>query len=173
MELDPRIIEGKKPLDCFDVDIARQFIGKKGYFGLHTSQFMDLDLCPKCVVDELKEIDEYDNSPFISAGGCCYSYFLPAKWVKEPEKKYRPFTNEEFLNLFDSGKLHSIRKKNVKGRYIITNVYYFNDECFVKLNSDCGGFGMVFLVNNGYEYFDGKDWKPFGVEENESAKWRY
>lgn len=25
MELDKRIIEGKKPLDCFDVDIAKQF----------------------------------------------------------------------------------------------------------------------------------------------------
>lgn len=171
MKLDKRIIKGKKPLDCFDIDTARQFIGKKGYFGLHTSQFMDLDLCPKCVVDELKKIDEYDSSPFISAGGCCYSYFLPVEWVKEPEKKYRAFTNEEFLNLFDSGKLHSIRKKNEKGRYIITDVY-FNDECvkgaiFVKLNSGCGGFGMEFLVNNGYEYFYGKGWKPFGIEIEE------
>ena len=166
MKLDSRIVKGKKPLDCFDVDIARHFIGKKGYFGLHTSQFMDLDLCPKCVVDELKEIDEYDSSPFISASGCCYSYFLPVEWVK-PEKKYRAFTNEEFLNLFDSGKLHSIRKKNEKGRYIITDVYCINDDIFVKLNSDCGGFGMEFLVNNGYEYFDGKGWKPFGVEIEE------
>lgn len=168
MKLDPRIINGKKPLDCFDVDIARQFIGKKGYFGLHTSQFMDLDLCPKCIVDELKEIDEYDNSPFISAGGCCYCYFLPVEWVK-PEKKYRAFTNEEFLTLFDSGKLHSIRRKNEQRRYIITDVY-FNDKyekgtIFVKLNSEGIGFAMRFLVNNGYEYFDGKDWIPFGVEE--------
>ena len=170
MKLDPRIIEGKKPLDCFDVDIARQFIGKKGYFGTHTSQFMDLDLCPKCVVDELKKIDECDDSPFISAGGCCYCYFLPAAWVK-PEKKYRPFTNEEFLALFDSGKLHSIRRKNEQGRYIITDVY-FNDEyekgtIFVKLNSGGIGLAMRFLVNNGYEYFNGKDWQPFGVEIEE------
>ena len=84
MELDKRIIKGKRPLSCFDVDTARQFIGKKGY-----------DLCPKCVVDELKEIDEYDSSPFISASGCCYSYFLPAEWVK-PEKKYRPFSIEDW-----------------------------------------------------------------------------
>lgn len=166
MKLDPRIIKGKKPLDCFDVDIARQFIGKKGYFGLHTSQFMDLDLCPKCVVDELKKIDEYDSSPFISAGGCCYSYFLPVEWVK-PEKKYRPFTNEEFLALFDSGKLHSIRKKNEKGRYIITDVYFNDETIFVKLNCDGIGLAMRFLVNNGYEYFNGKDWQPFGVEIEE------
>ena len=50
MELDKRIIEGKKPLDCFDIDIAKQFIGKKGFFGAHESQFMNLDTCPKCVV---------------------------------------------------------------------------------------------------------------------------
>ncbi len=170
MKLDSRIIKGKRPLDCFDVDIARQFIGKKGYFGLHTSQFMDLDLYPKCVVDELQKIDEYDNAPFISAGGCCYSYFLPVEWVK-PEKKFRPFTNEEFLNLFDSGKLHSIRRKNEKGRYIITDVY-FNDEwekgtIFVKLNSGGIGLAMRHLANNGYEYFDGKDWQPFGIEIEE------
>ena len=28
MELDKRIIEGKKPLDCFDIDIAKQFARK-------------------------------------------------------------------------------------------------------------------------------------------------
>ena len=52
MELDKRIIEGKKPLDCFDIDIAKQFIGKKGFFGAHESQFMNLDTCPKCVVNK-------------------------------------------------------------------------------------------------------------------------
>ena len=31
MKLDSRILEGKKPLDCFDVEEAKQFIGKKGY----------------------------------------------------------------------------------------------------------------------------------------------
>lgn len=167
MKLDPRIIKGKKPLDCFDVDIARQFIGKKGYFGTHAPQFMNLDTYPKCIVGKLKKIDNYDNHPFISASDCCYCYFLPVEWVSL-EKKYRAFTNEEFLNLFDSGKLHSIRKKNEQGRYIITDVY-FNDECvkgavFVKLNGGDSGFGMAFLVSNGYEYFDGKYWKPFGEE---------
>lgn len=93
MKVDKRIIKGKKPLDCFDTEIAKQFIGKKGLFGTHKSQFMNLDTCPKCVVDELKKIDEYDSSPFISAGGCCYCYFLPAEWVK-PEKKYKPYSNE-------------------------------------------------------------------------------
>ena len=86
---------------------------------------------------------------------------------KEPEKKYRPFTNEEFLALFDSGKLHSIRKKNEKGRYVITDIYFNDDEdtVFVRLNHCDAGAGMRYLVNNGYEYFDGKDWQPFGVKE--------
>ena len=32
MELDKRIKEGKRPLTCFDLKEAEQFIGKKGYF---------------------------------------------------------------------------------------------------------------------------------------------
>ena len=32
MKLDKRIKEGKRPLDCFDTEIAKEFIGKKGLF---------------------------------------------------------------------------------------------------------------------------------------------
>ena len=33
MKLDPRIIEGMKPLTCFDAEFAKQFIGKEGFSG--------------------------------------------------------------------------------------------------------------------------------------------
>ena len=32
MKLDSRIIEGKRPLTCFDTEEAKQFLGKWGYF---------------------------------------------------------------------------------------------------------------------------------------------
>ena len=67
MKLDKRIKEGKRPLDCFDTDVAKQFIGKKGLFGTYDSQFANLDRCPKCLVDELKSVDDYDDYPFIKA----------------------------------------------------------------------------------------------------------
>lgn len=168
MKLDSRIKEGKKPLSCLDTDEAKEFIGKEGYFADCLVVFTNIRRNKKCI---LTAIDEKAQSCFKDdADGVKWDYFLPAEWVKS-KKKYRAFTNEEFLTLFDSGKLHSIRKKNEQGRYIITDVY-FNDEyekgtIFVKLNSGGIGLAMRFLVNNGYEYFDGKDWKPFGVEEKE------
>ena len=41
MELDSRIIEGKRPLTCSDVDIAKQFIGKKGYFSHYVDNYAE------------------------------------------------------------------------------------------------------------------------------------
>ena len=166
MKLDSRIIKGKKPLDCFDVDIARQFIGKKGYFGTHASQFMDLDLCPKCVVDELKEIDEYDNSPFISAGGCCYSYFLPAEWVKS-EKNYRPFTLNEFLVKFPMLTNITMREKGDNDCIVTCTVTAYRTR--VMSADICLGVEWISLKElfDKYEYKSTLlgMWTPFGEEE--------
>lgn len=165
MQLDPRIIKGKKPLTALETEEAKQFIGKEGYVADCLAIFTNI----KCNKSMLTAIDETAQSCFEDDDGVKWDFFLPAEWVKEPEKKYRPFTNEEFLALFDSGKLHSIRKKNEKGRYIITDVYfnddYEKDTVFVSLNNCDAGVGMRYLVDNGYEYFDGKDWRPFGVKE--------
>ena len=177
MKLDNRIIKGKKPLDCFNVDIARQFIGKKGYFGTHTSQFMNLDLCPKCVVDELKEIDEYDNSPFISAGGCCYSYFLPAEWVKEPEKKYRPFSIKDWKFKHSVGETILYRYKGTYcGDHSEAELMYLGFIKPLDGITDEAGKGQIVLGNNAhglqnlfddYEMWVDSDWRPFGVEIEE------
>ena len=100
MELDSRIIEGKKPLDCFDTKIAKQFIGKKGYFSDYLDTYTHLFNTEENV---LQSLDEHHNETYITSD-CKWELFLPAEWVKEPEKKYRAFTNEEFVKLFDSGK---------------------------------------------------------------------
>ena len=163
MQLDPKIIKGKRPLTAFDTEEAEQFIGKEGYFADCLEEFTNVGRYEKCM---LLRIDEEAQQCFRDATDY-WDYFLPAEWVQEPEKKYRPFTNEEFFSLFDSGKLHSIRKKNEKGRFIITDVYfnddYEKDKVFIRLNHCNAGVGMRYLVNNGYEYFDGKDWQTFGV----------
>lgn len=39
MKLDPRIIEGKKPLTALDTDVAKQFIGKECYFADNIEDF--------------------------------------------------------------------------------------------------------------------------------------
>ncbi len=167
--LDKRIKKGKKPLTVFDVDLAVAFEGQEGYFSDYPNHFGNLDRASQGCLKEVEKSADADYPFFCGNEETYYRFFLPAEWVKEPEKKYRPFTNEEFLALFDSGKLHSIRKKNEKGRYIITDVY-FNDDCeedtvFVCLNNCGAGTGMRYLVDNDYEYFDGEDWQPFGVKD--------
>ena len=172
MELDKRIIEGKKPLDCFDIDIAKQFIGKKGFFGAHESQFMNLDTCPKCVVDELKEVDNYDACPFTTSGNHAYRLFLPAEWVKEPEKKWRPYTGIEFTEKFDLwvGNIIRIRDLfNTAGQeyeYKILFVgYRWYKGIFEVFINGCW-IDLVILFKL-YEYVEDGEWHKFGVLDEE------
>ena len=75
MKLDNRILEGKKPLDCFDVDIAKQFIGKKGYFCDHRSGFTNIS---NLVEDVLRDITPDDNYCEVYKTNCTsWEYFLP------------------------------------------------------------------------------------------------
>lgn len=171
MELDKRILEGKKPLDCFDTEIAKRFIGKKGFFGTHESQFMNLDTCPKCVVDELKEVDNYDDRPFTSKGGCSYRRFLPVEWVKEPKKKYRPFSLEEFFNIFEVGDLIVFKMKNtdeVKCAMFtgyITDVERIDDKTPGAVELMLGIFHYsLFSLFEDFELFFEDKWQPFGKE---------
>lgn len=176
MELDKRILPNKRPLTCLDIEQAREFVGKECIFSDNYDNYRDIEKYDIENDNEYTAIlsidDDTSNGDYVfrnSKINSRYRLILPVEWVKEPEKKYRAFTNEEFLNLFDAGKLHSIRRKNKRGRYIITEIY-FNDDCekdtvYVKLNHCDAGFAMRYLVNNDFEYFDGKEWLPFGVEE--------
>ena len=169
MELDPRIIKGKKPLDCFDAKYAKQFIGKRGLFGTHESQFMSLDTCPKCVEDELKKIDDYDDHPFISAGDCCYRYFLPEEWVKEPEKKFRPFSLTEWRHDYGVGYGITFRIKNSDTSKMCLCCGLISDH-----DDDLPGKGVInlggelFVLQNLFDQFElrrNNEWQPFGVED--------
>lgn len=167
MELDERIIEGKKPLDCFDAkDARKQFIGKKGFFGAHESQFMDLDSCPKCVLDELKEVDNYAESPFMTSCNHCYRFFLPEEWVQPKEEKYRAYTLEEFIGAMNLGELEPwIRMRpvgsNKECKFLYTG--YQETEAGEYICLGCFQFDFISLFKN-YEIPDlnGK-WHPFGV----------
>ena len=170
MDLDKRIIEGKKPLDCFDAkDARKQFIGKKGFFGAHESQFMNLDTCPKCVFDELKEVDNYDDSPFITSCNHCYRFFLPEEWVKESEKKYRPYTIKDFEKAFLNGEFEDFiifrDKHNPDDIYTMMYNGNFRKGQFEYICLGAKNFSFESLFEN-YEVadYDG-EWRPFGVIE--------
>lgn len=170
MELDKRIIEGKKPLDCFDAkDARKQFIGKKGFFGAHESQFMDLDSCPKCVLDELKEVDNYAESPFMTSCNHCYRFFLPEEWVKEPEK-YRPYTLAEWVDQHEIGEVIHFRNKDYKQEFYAMYVGYVIDNG--EDIQDTRTTGRIMLMTwayslenlfEDYEIEMNGEWLPFGV----------
>lgn len=180
MELDKRIVEGKRPLTCFDTEQAKQFIGKKCYFSDEACDFMDLDKAGSDTfyVAELQNIwtaeavEDYcfaDNSND-------WRFILPLEWVKEektePEPKYRPYTIKDFEKAFLNGEFEDFiifRDKHDHG-----NVYtmrYNGNYTRGKYEYICLGaknYSFESLFEN-YEVadYDG-DWQPFGVlVENE------
>ena len=170
MKLDNRILEGKKPLDCFDVDIAKQFIGKKGYFCDHRSGFTNIS---NLVEDVLRDITPDDNYCEVYKTNCTsWEYFLPEEWIKEPEekpeKKYRPYTMKEFLREYSIGEsIFKIRDKR-DPEHIYQFLYIGHSNSLVYL----GGWALSLQdLFNYYESGDGigdeETWQPFGVLEDD------
>ena len=53
MELDKRIKPNKMPLTCFDINKAKQFIGKNCYFSCVMEAFENLNNCIKMIIQRL------------------------------------------------------------------------------------------------------------------------
>ena len=169
MKLDSRILKGKKPLDCFDVEEAKQFIGKKGYFCDHRSGFTNIS---NLVEDVLRDITPDDNYCEVYKTNCTsWEYFLPEEWIKEPEekpeKKYRPYTMSEFKSEFKINIILTLRKRN-EDKYVYQTVYLGNrhyddtdsDENFIYLSH--GTYSLKELFEK-FEIVRNGDWQPFGI----------
>lgn len=169
MELDKRILPGKRPLTCFDTEEAKEFIGKKGFVADELKQFCDLN---KVQESTLKNVWSNETYCFVSSV-TGYKYFLPAEWVKPEgqEIKWRPFTLDEFVKRFDlevGTRVFLIRYKTHpehQKRLLLTGLIHDKDPgwCGVCL----GGFQFTFsdLFDMYDVRFGENDWQPFGVEE--------
>ena len=176
MELDKRIKEGKRPLNCFDTEQAKQFIGKKCYFSDDARDFMNLD---KADGDTLFYVAELQN--IWTAEEYCFAdnsndwcFILPCEWVeeekKEPEKKYRPFSLEEFFNIFEVGDLIVFKMKNtdeVKCAMFtgyITDVERIDDKTpgAVELMLGIFHYSLLSLFED-FELLYHGEWQPFGM----------
>lgn len=88
MNLDPRIIEGKRVLTPFDIEEAEQFNGLSGYFSNVIDDFKHLENAAHGVL-----ILTFGNYPYryrndegeASNSGCLY--FLPKEWVNKEFNK--------------------------------------------------------------------------------------
>ena len=174
MKLDKRIIDGKKPLTCFDIEEAREFEGKEGYFCDYPRAFAYGDIpIEQCATEGILKLDEsHDNCPYINKTTCAnYPYFLPAAWLKpeEPEKKYRPFSLNEFIELYAIGDVVTYRIKDceVIEQSMLIGFLSSGDEdapgnsCVIIGNHK---YGLKELFNN-YELQYQAHWQPFGIEE--------
>ena len=88
MNLDPRIIEGKRVLTPFDIKEAEQFNGLSGYFSNVTTDFAYLGNAAHGVLD--LTFGEYpyhyiNDEGEASSSGCLY--FLPDEWVRKELNK--------------------------------------------------------------------------------------
>lgn len=172
MKLDPRIKKDKRPLSCFDVDIAKQFIGKKGYFSNSLSWYSVLKSTWYGTLNEIES--QQEECFFDSESDGYFQYFLPDEWVKEPEKKYRPFSLEEFSNIFKVGDLVEFRYKDsdeVKCAMFtgyITDVERIDDKTpgAVELMLGCFHYSLLSLFKE-CELFLNGEWQPFGVMEDD------
>lgn len=169
MKLDSRIIEGKRPLSCFDTVEADKFIGEQGYFSDNIEAFSNMSNLTKDVLKTVS-LSENDQMPYRTKI-TSWKYFLPEQWAKKTEKKYRPYSLEEFLAIFNIGDLMVFKGKGccdeVKVAMFsgyITDVERIDDKtpgaCEIMLG--CFHYSLFSLFEDFERFYNG-EWQPFGV----------
>ena len=164
MELDKRIKEGKRPLTCFDVEQAKEFLGKDCYFSDKASDYGDLS---NCQIGRLLSRDDM-TGVFNATKNNSYAnfnYCLPCEWVKseepeEPEKKYREYKDlDEFFDVtgLEIGDLIKLKfpGNNVAELLIVGGCY---NGLFIGIHKYT--FKQLFEI---VEISISGEWQPFGV----------
>lgn len=181
MELDKRILEGKKPLTALDTDVAKEFIGKQCYFADNIEDFSNLDNT-NVLKEFLTDIDDDEmiRGCFISNGirSSFFCHFIvPCEWVKEPEKepekKYRSFTLAEWIEQHEIGEVIHYRNKSegIEFRHMYMGYAFGKGKDITKINVGTVTLGVA---NYSFDYLfedyeieiDG-EWLPFGVIEDD------
>ena len=179
MELDKRIKALTDIQSVTDGCHDWEFMTKKGYFANSIFDFKDLKRT--CVYGEYAGWREHNQCFLCEQAGdkAYFSYFLPEDSLlpeEKPEKKYRPYSLEEFFNIFKVGDLVVFRYKDsdeVKCAMFtgyITDVERIDDKtpgaCEVMLG--IFHYSLFSLFEECERFYNGR-WWPFGVlvEENE------
>ena len=144
-----------------------ELMNKKGYFANRIVNFTDLSTC---AYGEYAEYREHDQCFLCEGDKTYYSYFLPEDVLEPVEKKYRPYTLEEFSYIFKVGDLVEFRYKDsdeVKCAMFtgyITDVDRIDDKnpgsCELMLG--CFHYSLLSLFKE-CELFLNGEWQPFGV----------
>lgn len=172
MKLDKRIIDGKKPLTCFDIEEAKKYVGKDCYFSSKFENFENLSKVPHAT---LHNVDDC-HTPFQCYGKdgvLCYDCFiLPCEWVEQKnEITFEPYTLETFEKEFNIGDVVVFREKDddsAEGKYYkcMYSGYIQKPEnkLLILLGAWLFDFTDLFLL---YEIYRNGTWEPFGRKANE------
>lgn len=178
MELDKRIIEGKKPLSCLDVKEAREFEGKLCIFSDAYKNYKDIKEYTESsqytgVLKKIHDGSEYDDYVFRNGNdGYCYCLVLPLEWVTEEkhEKTYRPYKNVQELfedvGVYIGDTIHFRSKSKQTEHHALITSYETPKNgaetlCF-------GGFIYRYTMQELFDSFELRsrgEWMPFGIEE--------
>lgn len=170
MKLDPKIIEGKKPLGCFETEEAKKFIRKECYFADNECCFQSLDFEQWSSAGKgiLENVSDIGSNAYRSCRNW-YAYCLPCEWVQEQKKpQWRAFKDHaEYKEFLNDGIIESWVKIKDKGDNKIYELMYIGGGD----DKICLG-GMMLSVSNLFKDFEllnesTGEWQPFGVEEGE------
>lgn len=170
IDLDKRIIKGKKPLSAFD-ELESKYIGTDCFFSDKPSDFADLS---KCQVGKLMSLDAVSGM-FGASKNNSYAVFyfcLPCEWVEEKkEPKYRAYTMSEFKAEFKLGMVLTLRDRNAPD--YVYQVMYLGNRHYDDTDSDENAiflsqrFFSLRELFNIFEIVRNGEWQPFGVLEND------
>lgn len=169
MDLDKRIKNNHRPLCVIDIKWGMAFIGKNGFFADAINCFENLSECQSGLLISVKDKKLH---PFECDNQWHYTFFLPEEWVKETEKKYRPYTLAEWIDQHEIGEVIHFRNKDYKQEFYAMYVGYVIDNGEDIQDTRTTGRIMLmtwayFLENlfEDYEIEMNGEWRPFGVIE--------
>lgn len=157
MKLDERIQDRKYIFDCFSADKAKEYIGENCYLTDDFPLFEDLDFV------QVYKLDAIDNSQFFNGTEGSFEYCLPVRFVKPVEKKYRPYTPEEFCN--EEFEIVVFREKDnpLMEYHVRYNGYRRCDNVYKVILGNIS-YTLSDLFEDFERFYNGR-WFPFGVEE--------
>lgn len=168
MNLDKRIESIDDILNPFsNIKVAEDYVNSSGYFSNNFEDFSDLS---KCTRGTLAPIVEHKNNPSLyrhRETGVLYKFFLCDSAVNNDEEpKFRPFTLQEFLNIFPLGDAITFKRKDETYYWKLTFIGHRGESNgSMDVCIGCEWYSFKELAEE-YEYRnESGEWVAFGVEE--------
>lgn len=166
MELDSRIIKGKRPLTCFDIDEAEKYVGKKCYISNEYDFFRNLDFTKQKILNGVEDCEE----PFHYDQDKQAEFCLPGEWVEQKsEINFEQYHLETFKKEFNIGDVVTFKgKSNTDRAGSYYECIYFGYRIFTEKGStiiiiNLGLWGFTFSeLFDLYEICRNGTWEPFG-----------